>query len=58
MLTRKKKEENCAVRYSTEALKKISDRAYFIWINKGKSANSAQADWLQAERELKKEGKI
>ena len=58
MLTRKKKEENSAAKYSSEDLKKIRDRAYFIWLNKGKSGNTAQADWLQAEKELKREGKI
>lgn len=54
----KKKEENHCSRYSAEDLKKINERAYFIWVNKGKPAGSSQADWLQAEKELKKEGRI
>lgn len=45
-------------KYSKDDIAKICERAYFIWLNKSKPANSAMADWLQAEKELKKEGKI
>jgi hypothetical protein len=51
-----KKEE--VRKYSKDDIAKICERAYFIWLNKSKPANSAMVDWLQAEKELRKEGKI
>ena len=45
-------------KYSKDDIAKICERAYFIWLHKSMPANTAMADWLQAEKELKKEGKI
>jgi hypothetical protein len=45
-------------KYSPEDIAKINERAYFIWLNNGKPADSATRNWLLAEKELKKEGKI
>ncbi|MDD4182361.1 MAG: DUF2934 domain-containing protein [Candidatus Omnitrophica bacterium] len=53
-----KKEKITANEYSPQDIEKIKERAYFIWLNKGKSAGSAVCDWLLAEKELKNEGKI
>ncbi|MFA6281044.1 MAG: DUF2934 domain-containing protein [Candidatus Omnitrophota bacterium] len=50
--------KDSAQKYSKDSIAKICERAYFIWLNKSKPANSAMIDWLQAEKELKKEGKI
>lgn len=47
-----------AIKYSKDDIAKICERAYFIWLKKSKPSNSAMTDWLQAEKELKKEGKI
>lgn len=33
-------------------MKMINDRAYYIWEAKGRPADSATEDWLQAEREI------
>ncbi len=33
----------------------IQERAYYIWKNKGSVSNSALDNWLEAERQLKKE---
>ncbi|MGA3185614.1 MAG: DUF2934 domain-containing protein [Bryobacteraceae bacterium] len=30
----------------------IAERAHQIWIHKGRPANSAEEDWIEAEREL------
>lgn len=54
----KPQEKNPQAKYSPQILQKINDRAYFIWINKGRPANSSMDNWLQAEKELKKEGAI
>ncbi|MBI2871446.1 MAG: DUF2934 domain-containing protein [Candidatus Omnitrophica bacterium] len=34
---------------------KIRERAYAIWERKGRQQGSAQQDWLQAEREIRRE---
>jgi len=52
------KKDEAAKKYSKDDIAKICERAYFIWLNKSKPSNSALADWLKAEEELKKEGKI
>ncbi len=52
------KKKESAEKYSKDEIAKICERAYFIWLNKSKPANSALSDWLQAETELKKERKI
>jgi hypothetical protein len=59
----KKKEKNKNAReiaslYSYDDLEKIKERAYYIWEQKGRSADSAFQDWIEAERELKAEGLI
>lgn len=43
--------------YSARDLSKIKDRAYFIWLSKGKPANTSSSDWSQAEAEFKR-GKL
>lgn len=53
-----RKENRQAKKYSPQDMEKIKERAYFIWLNKGKRAGSTVCDWLLAEKELKKEGKI
>jgi len=53
-----KKEKAEPKKHTPQDIEKIKERAYFIWCNKGKSANSAACDWLLAEKELKSEGKI
>lgn len=52
----KKKEE--AKKYSAQDIARINERAYFIWLNAGKPANSAVSNWFLAEEQLKKERKI
>lgn len=52
------KKKDAIKKYSSWDIAKINERAYFIWLNKGKPANSAVSDWLLAEEELKKEGKV
>ncbi len=47
-----------AKKYSSKDIAEINKRAYFIWLNKGKPSGSAVSDWLSAEEQLKKEGKI
>jgi hypothetical protein len=53
-----RKEKTAAKKYTPQDIEKIKERAYLIWCNKGKSANSAERDWFLAEKELKSEGKI
>ncbi|MFA5008790.1 MAG: DUF2934 domain-containing protein [Candidatus Omnitrophota bacterium] len=53
-----RKEKAKAKRYSSQDIAKINERAYYVWLSKGKPANSSVSDWLLAEKELKKEGKI
>jgi hypothetical protein len=52
------RKNNGIKKYSSEDIAKINERAYFIWLNSGKPADSAERNWLLAEKELKKEGKI
>ena len=54
----RKKEKETATKYSPQDIAKINEKAYYIWLSKGKPANSAACDWILAEKELKKEGKI
>lgn len=44
--------------YSQEVRRMIEERAYYIWESKGRPANSALEDWLQAEKELLSEGRL
>ncbi|MDD4954696.1 MAG: DUF2934 domain-containing protein [Candidatus Omnitrophica bacterium] len=53
-----KKENAPEKKYSQQDIDKIKERAYFIWLNKGKPNGSSASDWILAEKELKKEGKI
>lgn len=53
-----KKENVTAKKYSSQDIEKIKERAYFIWLKNGKPKGSEACDWLSAEKELKKEGKI
>ncbi|MCK9614816.1 MAG: DUF2934 domain-containing protein [Candidatus Omnitrophica bacterium] len=54
----RKKDRETVTKYSPQDIAKINARAYYIWLNKGKPANSAVCDWILAEKELKKEGTI
>lgn len=38
-----------------ELEQRIRDRAYFIYLNRGCSNGCAQQDWLEAEKQIKKE---
>jgi hypothetical protein len=53
-----KAEKQKIAEYSESKLAKIKERAYYIWLRKNKPSNTALSDWLEAEQELKKEGKI
>lgn len=44
--------------YSCRDIEEIKKRAYFIWESKNKSTDSNEADWLEAEKELRNEGVI
>ncbi|MFA5337516.1 MAG: DUF2934 domain-containing protein [Candidatus Omnitrophota bacterium] len=54
----RKKQKETVTKYSPQDIAKIRERAYFIWLSKGKPVNSAACDWVLAEKELKKERKI
>jgi len=60
MLKKKtKSQEKCLQKkYPPDALQKINERAYYIWIHKGRPAGNGADNWFQAEKELKKEGVV
>ncbi len=59
MIQRKKPSKTVKQRkYVTAELDMIQTRAYYIWEQNGCPENSALENWIQAEQELLKEGRL
>jgi len=55
----KKNEKNVPLMgYPPQIARMIEQKAYTIWETMGRPQNSAVADWLQAEKELREQGLI
>ncbi|MEI8350156.1 MAG: DUF2934 domain-containing protein [Candidatus Omnitrophota bacterium] len=54
----KPQEKNPQAKYPAHVLQKINERAYYIWIHKGRPTGNGADNWFEAEKELKKEGAI